>query len=332
MELEIVALARRMFNAYNERGGWKTFDGRPVPQWDELGDEIRRRWVAAAIEARPELAAGTAVLPDHWLAGVLPVWDPNRPAAPQPASTGTELAIDMSPSAALDTPPPGQFALSFGVRRTARDRFFASRDEAIDFAREHWCTDAYVIDHNRNHIDVYEWCESCGGPIWGDDDAETYVSDEDGIYLHTRCVSDEADEAELDQALAADHAGGDVAANAAAGAYTVEEVRSKLINYLAGTARYWATTDLSRPEFAKGIAETGEVLYRLEGLVFSILVMLDGGTLALPAFDLYPAPHPDDRAYHEKNGERWYDPNVAVNGCQLHDLWSMRGKTEPSGG
>lgn len=42
------ARARRMFNAYNEKGGWKTFDGRPVPKWEDLGDEVRSRWAAAA--------------------------------------------------------------------------------------------------------------------------------------------------------------------------------------------------------------------------------------------------------------------------------------------
>jgi len=40
--------ARSMFNAYNEQGGWKTFDGRPVPPWEDLGDDVRGRWVAAA--------------------------------------------------------------------------------------------------------------------------------------------------------------------------------------------------------------------------------------------------------------------------------------------
>ena len=45
-------IAKRMFNAYNEVGEWKTFDGRPVPQWEDLGDAVRERWEAAALAAR----------------------------------------------------------------------------------------------------------------------------------------------------------------------------------------------------------------------------------------------------------------------------------------
>lgn len=54
-EFDLVELARDMFNAYNERGGWKTFDGRPVPKWEDLGDEVQARWVAAAGATRPKI-------------------------------------------------------------------------------------------------------------------------------------------------------------------------------------------------------------------------------------------------------------------------------------
>lgn len=44
------------FDAYGETAGWKTFDGRPMPRWEDLasrpeGIETRRRWevTAAAI-------------------------------------------------------------------------------------------------------------------------------------------------------------------------------------------------------------------------------------------------------------------------------------------
>jgi len=45
---DLTAKARAMFAAYNEQGGWKTFDGRTVPPWEDLGDDVRSRWVAAA--------------------------------------------------------------------------------------------------------------------------------------------------------------------------------------------------------------------------------------------------------------------------------------------
>jgi hypothetical protein len=47
-------LAEAMFNAYNEHGHsrWKTFDGRDVPRWKELNDQVRGKWIAAAEAAR----------------------------------------------------------------------------------------------------------------------------------------------------------------------------------------------------------------------------------------------------------------------------------------
>ena len=44
------SMAMTMFDAYNEQGPnpWKTFDGRDVPRWNELNDQVRAKWVAAA--------------------------------------------------------------------------------------------------------------------------------------------------------------------------------------------------------------------------------------------------------------------------------------------
>jgi hypothetical protein len=46
-------IARRMFDAYNGEGPnpWKTFDGRDVPRWDQLNDQVRGKWTAAAVAA-----------------------------------------------------------------------------------------------------------------------------------------------------------------------------------------------------------------------------------------------------------------------------------------
>ena len=45
----IVAYARRAFDAYNNAGAnpGKTFDGRPVPAWENLNDDVREKWCAA---------------------------------------------------------------------------------------------------------------------------------------------------------------------------------------------------------------------------------------------------------------------------------------------
>lgn len=38
---------QRMWSAYCEQGGGKTFDGKPLPTWDELGAERQECWRAA---------------------------------------------------------------------------------------------------------------------------------------------------------------------------------------------------------------------------------------------------------------------------------------------
>ena len=45
---KIVDLAKRMWVAYSIRAGGKTFDGKPLPSWDELGEDRQACWVAAA--------------------------------------------------------------------------------------------------------------------------------------------------------------------------------------------------------------------------------------------------------------------------------------------
>jgi hypothetical protein len=40
--------AKRMWDAYAFRAGGITFDGKPLPTWDELGEDRQSCWVAAA--------------------------------------------------------------------------------------------------------------------------------------------------------------------------------------------------------------------------------------------------------------------------------------------
>lgn len=44
-------MAERMFDAYNREAGGKTWDGKPIPPWSEVGDRVRNNWLAAAIAA-----------------------------------------------------------------------------------------------------------------------------------------------------------------------------------------------------------------------------------------------------------------------------------------
>ncbi|HEU4408344.1 MAG TPA: hypothetical protein VFS43_23980 [Polyangiaceae bacterium] len=41
-------LAKIGYEAYGRHVGWKTFDGRDMPRWDELPDPTRDAWKAAA--------------------------------------------------------------------------------------------------------------------------------------------------------------------------------------------------------------------------------------------------------------------------------------------
>jgi hypothetical protein len=45
-----VPLAQLMFDAYNGQGPnpWKTWDGKDVPRWEQLNDQVRAKWNAAA--------------------------------------------------------------------------------------------------------------------------------------------------------------------------------------------------------------------------------------------------------------------------------------------
>lgn len=42
--------AKHPFDAYNETqpNPWKTFDGRDVPQWDQLSEQVQKKWKAVA--------------------------------------------------------------------------------------------------------------------------------------------------------------------------------------------------------------------------------------------------------------------------------------------
>lgn len=91
-------------------------------------------------------------------------------------------------------------------------------------------------------------------------------------------------------------------------AKTAEEVREEFLEYIHGVSKYWAEQEnLTHQE-------------RCDGLAFSILNIFDG-TTALPAMDIRLAPHPDDKDFHETQGEDWYEPEMFINDCMLHELW-----------
>lgn len=90
-------------------------------------------------------------------------------------------------------------------------------------------------------------------------------------------------------------------------AFTRKEMQDAFIDLLRGYVEYW----LTEPRVT-GVRD------KLEGLAFSMLVILDGGT-PLPGFNLIPAPHSSDAAYHYSQGKNWWVPTDIAG--ELHEVW-----------
>lgn len=60
---------------------------------------------------------------------------------------------------------------------------------------------------------------------------------------------------------------------------------------------------------------------RLSGLAFSLLVILDGDSVAIPGFTVCPDPHKDDKSYRSEKGKNWFpEENCNIAG-ELHELF-----------
>jgi hypothetical protein len=74
--------------------------------------------------------------------------------------------------------------------------------------------------------------------------------------------------------------------------------------------RYWrkcASYNLPHSKESCEQRRIDEITYLLEGLLFSILVCLDGGS-HLPGFAVIPAPHESDKDFLQSEGENWFPP------------------------
>jgi hypothetical protein len=91
-------------------------------------------------------------------------------------------------------------------------------------------------------------------------------------------------------------------------AKTPEEVREIFLSQVRTMCKYWAELPDKTPR------------ERCDGLAFSILSTIDGASLDIPAFDMIPCPHPEDKQYCIENGLDWYEP-VVMNDCQLHEMF-----------
>ena len=70
MTNDLVKMERRMWEAYAKQAGGVSFDGQPLPTWDELGEERQSCWIAAA-----SVAAARIEELEHELRQVIEAWD-----------------------------------------------------------------------------------------------------------------------------------------------------------------------------------------------------------------------------------------------------------------
>ena len=100
-------------------------------------------------------------------------------------------------------------------------------------------------------------------------------------------------------------------------AMTEEEVRNAFLEQVRAMVRYWASNSV----------DDKSVERRLDGLAFSILVILDGGS-ALPGFTVTPNPHESDKSFHIAEGENWWPDDCDIAGS-LHERFYIKDK-EPT--
>jgi len=100
--------------------------------------------------------------------------------------------------------------------------------------------------------------------------------------------------------------------------YTTEEARQIFLKKVWDYVEYWDKE--SRADDARS---------KLEGLAFSMLVILDGGATDLPGFAVVPCPHESDKKFHEEEGEPWFRPCGEIEGDiagSLHELFHDAGR------
>ncbi len=91
-------------------------------------------------------------------------------------------------------------------------------------------------------------------------------------------------------------------------AWTAEEARKMFLAHLQGCAEYWAKLPNKTP------------LERTEGVLFSMLVCIDGGTMPLPGMDIVLRPHEEDERFNRVElGHNWFVDGMVINDCQLHE-------------
>jgi len=67
---------------------------------------------------------------------------------------------------------------------------------------------------------------------------------------------------------------------------------------------------------------------KMSGLVHSILATIDGEAAGLPAFNLEPMPHPNDKEFQKDHGENWFPRKCQMAGGLHTRLYEVGEKYE----
>lgn len=94
-------------------------------------------------------------------------------------------------------------------------------------------------------------------------------------------------------------------------AYTAEEATEMFLDRIRGLVDYWDGVDKQTTK------------EKLSGLAFSILTLLDGDTMTLPACYVTLQPHPDDQEFLKGQGDNWFEPATELT-WPLHEQFYRR--------
>jgi hypothetical protein len=95
--------------------------------------------------------------------------------------------------------------------------------------------------------------------------------------------------------------------------YTEEEVRTMFLNTC------WSYIDFWDQESTATTCRK-----KLEGVVFSILAMIDGSNGNFPGMVMTPNPHPDDKSYKRDRGENWFPDKGDIAGSLHEHFYKVR--------
>lgn len=88
---------------------------------------------------------------------------------------------------------------------------------------------------------------------------------------------------------------------------TEKETQVRFLDVVCQSVRWWSKSNTSRDE-------------ALQGVAFSILVLLDGGG-ALPGSKVILDPHPDDKDYLKSQGDDWFPTDTDIAG-DIHSMFN----------